>query len=255
MCVCESYQESWWAKRWGFTTSEDIALINYTHWWKKAQVQSFHRVNHRPFSHWQTAGVKVRCCQRCRHMQWFEGRHFPFLTCKMSIFSLHWWLFTDDTIHSLQKYILKKKLKKIIQLSLTFTKIGTFSRDFLFSTCYHSLRKPMTQYSHRKVIFPSTNIRTTPLDKQATPFPIKKKKKKNTTSLKAQHRKLHCFLEGSVQLHVPKSTWLPETGWSQLQSRSSGFGFDWIQQNGSDLLSRTASVLGSMCSLTKKKSL
>lgn len=109
---------------------------------------------------------------------------------------VHVFLPNDDTLHSLQEYILNIIIiKKIIQFSLTFTKIGTFGRDFLFSTCYHSLRKPIKQCSHSHVFFffvffffPSTNIRTTPLDKQATPSYLKTKqnKKQKNTSLKAQ---------------------------------------------------------------------
>lgn len=111
----------------------------------------------------------------------------------MLIYFLHWLLFTISSPTMIQyihyRNTFAKKEKKIIQFSLTFTKIGTFGRDFLFSTCYHSLRKAIKQCSHSNVIFPSTNIRTTPLDKQANPFPIKRKE---------EEKKAH-FPEGTTQ--------------------------------------------------------
>ena len=83
---------------------------------------------------------------------------------------------------------------------------------------------------------------TSRTSKQHYIFPNEKHLPEGTT------RKLHCFFEGSVQLHVPKSTWLPGGPfWSLVseQLRVSSFGI-YDTANGLRPLSHMFCVFGSM---------
>lgn len=76
--------------------------------------------------------------------------------------------------------------------------------------------------------------------KQHYIFPSSKRFPEGTT------RKLHCFFEGSVQLHVPKSTWLPgRPFWSLVseQLRRSSFGILLCTVNGLHVLRHISRVL------------
>lgn len=135
----------------------------------------------------------------------------------------------------------KKKERKSFNFHLLSQKLAPFGRDFLFSTSCRSLRKPTKQCSHSHFFFsPSTDRRTTPLDQRATPFPLKTKPFPEGTS-----RKLHCFFEGSVQLHVAKVNAAPRDGSVLAAARQlqlwSGL------STAKRLPSSTSSLLGSMC--------
>lgn len=157
---------------------------------------------------------------------------------------------TNDTLHSRQGYILNSKIS--FRFSLTFTRIGTFGRagrrDILFFVvCCNSNRTSIKQCSHSNFfLFPSTD--TSP-DKQATLFLIQKSKTKSFPE--GTTRKLHCFSEGSVQLHVPKSTWLPDGPFWTAEALQLWFLLN--TANGLRPLSRASSVLGSMCEFKKTK--
>lgn len=134
--------------------------------------------------------------------------------------------FINNTLHSLRGYILKSKLPFNFHDSLTQELAPSREIKLLVFSSLLPFEKKEKNDTMQPLCRLCANICTTSPDKQATLHFFSYKHFPEGTT-----RKFHCFFEGSVQLHVPKSTWLPgRPFWSLVseQLRRSSFGINCV---------------------------